>query len=108
MVVKDFQELRQEIFNKCKNLQDKKGKDYTQGNVDVLKNFKGGGEAFDINDYKILGVYLKKHIDAIYSFIKNGGHVESEPISERIADAINYLVFLQALSIDKDKDEDEK
>lgn len=100
MNAKEFDKLREGVIKRCKELTTKKGKDYTQGNIDVLKNFKGGGETFGVDDYKILGVYLKKQIDAIYSFIKNGGQVESEPIGERIVDAINYLIFLKALHED--------
>jgi NADPH-dependent glutamate synthase beta subunit-like oxidoreductase len=43
-----------------------------------------------------LGVYMKKHLDAIFTFIGKG-RVESEPIEGRIHDAVNYLLLLNKL-----------
>lgn len=100
MNTKEFNELRDGIFSRCIELTQKKGEDYTKGNNDVLINFKEG-EFLGISPEKTLAVYMKKHIDAIFNHIKTGGQSESEPISERITDAINYLIFLQALIVDK-------
>jgi hypothetical protein len=77
-----------------------KGEDYTKGNPDVLSNFKEG-DFVGLLPQQTLAVFMKKHIDAIYNHIKTGGQSESEPISERIVDAINYLIFLQALLVDQ-------
>ena len=101
MIAKEFNELRDSIFNSCKELTEKKGKDYTKGDIDVLKNFKEGSECFGFRSEQVLAIFLKKHIDAIYNYIKTNGQSQSEPIEERIKDAINYLVFLQALIKDK-------
>ena len=72
-----------------------KGADYTDG-IDRLANFKSGAVAFGLTPMQVWGVFAKKHIDAIFAFVRNG-KVESEPIAERIADAINYLYLLQGL-----------
>lgn len=96
----DFEKLRDEIFDKCQKLTKKKGEDYTKGNIDVLSNFKEG-DFLGLNPYQTLGVYMKKHIDAIYNYIKTAGEHESEPIDTRIQDAINYLIFLKALIEDE-------
>ena len=68
---------------------------------DVLINFKEGGTDLGVSDIKTLGIYMKKHVDAIFNYIKTEGQSESEPIEMRIVDCINYLVFLQALIKDK-------
>jgi hypothetical protein len=95
-----FEEIRNDIFDKCRELTKVKGEDYTKGNPDVLANFKEG-DFLGLNPYQTLGVYMKKHIDAIYNFIKTAGEHESEPIDTRIQDAINYLIFLKALIEDE-------
>lgn len=104
MVKEDFIKMRSEIFDKCINITKSKGEDYTKGNVDVLSNFKEGGRDLGVPPMKTLGIFMKKHTDAISNYIKNDGQCESEPISERIADAINYLVFLQAIIKDEEKE----
>ena len=101
MRIEEFSELRKELIKKCVNLVDTKGKDYTKGDPDVLKAFKEGGSYFDVEAEKYLGFALKKHMDAIYSYIKTNGESESEPIDLRITDAINYLIFLHALIVEK-------
>lgn len=93
----EFNEMRKEVIKRCISLTDTKGKDYTKGNEDVLIAFKEGGSSFDVSPEKYLGFALKKQVDAIYSYIKTNGASQSEPIEMRIADAINYLIFLQGL-----------
>lgn len=103
MNAEEFDKLRNSIFERCIELTKTKGDDYTKGNIDVLSNFKEGGTDLGVPAKKTMGIYMKKHIDAIFNYIKNDGQVESEPISERIVDAINYLIFLQALIKDDER-----
>jgi len=97
MTIEEFENIRNDIFNNCKKLTKTKGEDYTKGNKDVLINFKEG-DFLGLNSYQKLGVFMSKHIDAIYNYIKTGGEHESEPIETRIQDCINYLIFLYALT----------
>jgi hypothetical protein len=92
-----FNELRKEIIKRSFSIADAKGKDYTNGNTDILKHFKEGGKDFDIPTEKYLGIMLKKQMNAVYNYIKTNGQSESEPIEQRISDSINYLIFLEAL-----------
>lgn len=80
----------------CDKLLTSKGHDYTQGaegDYGRLKNFYTGAEYLGLTPLQVLGVYFKKHIDAVFTFIKKG-QVESEPIEGRIYDCINYLLLL--------------
>jgi hypothetical protein len=97
MKVKDYRHLREELIKHAFEVSNVKGADYTQKSDDALKNFKGAGRDLGLSPYQILGVYMKKHQDAINSFIKNEGQLESEPIKERIIDNINYLCLLWGL-----------
>jgi hypothetical protein len=49
-----------------------------------------------------LGVYLYKHMSAVFNYIKSNGQSESEPIQERIKDVINYMLLF-ALMIEEEK-----
>lgn len=91
--VKSVENLQKEIMK----INEVKGEDYTRGDIDALKNFKEGAEFFGMTPYQCLGVYMKKHSDAIFNYIKTGGQSESEPIRERIKDNILYLFLLNAL-----------
>lgn len=104
MTQQEFENLREDIFTTCKSLTKTKGDDYTKGNQDVLINFKEGGTDLGVSELKTLGIYMKKHVDAIFNYIKTEGQSESEPINMRIVDCINYLIFMQALIKDKEYD----
>ena len=91
-----FNKLKDELLAEADSLMNCKNEDYTKGNEDYLANFKEGN-LFGISPLQTCGLFMKKHMDAIYNYIKSGGQSESEPIRERIKDAINYLILLNAL-----------
>lgn len=93
---KEFEIMREKILQECDDITLKKGIDYTKSSGDVLLNFKEG-EMFGLTPLQTAGMFTKKHIDSIYNYIKTNGQSESEPIRERIKDAINYLLFINAL-----------
>jgi hypothetical protein len=78
----------------------KKGKEYTQG--DRLDNFKRLANELGIDAKKVLWVYLKKHLDSISNYIKEG-KVYTEPIQGRIMDARVYLMLLRGLIEEEQK-----
>lgn len=71
--------------------------EYTEGNEDVLRNFKVVAEELGITPIQVWYVYFRKHITSIAQFGKNPQISLSEPITGRIADAMNYLDLLNAL-----------
>ena len=83
-----------EALNKCAQVLEVKGKDYTIGNTDRMHNFKTAASNFGITPLQSIGLYMYKHMAAVMSYIKSGGQNESEPIEMRIVDNINYLLFL--------------
>jgi hypothetical protein len=70
---------------------------YTQGNVDVLWNFKNVGQRLGLKPGDVLLVYLEKHLDAIRSALTKPELPQAEEIKGRFADAINYLKLGYAL-----------
>jgi hypothetical protein len=83
-----------EIINRCIEVLESKGRDYTIGNENRLHNFDTTSEVIEMPPMKVLFVFLYKPIAAIFAYIKNNGQHESEPIRERIVDVINYLLLL--------------
>lgn len=93
-------EIFQEIFDSCLQLQFGKAKDYAS-DADALSNFKSqDAEALGLTPYQKWGVYFAKQAMSILGAIgKNPQQpsTTSEPIEERINDAIIYLVLFKCL-----------
>jgi len=86
---------------KCIEVMRVKSVDYTIGTGDKLHNFKTVAAFMNTTPEQVLGVYLYKHISALYAYIKNGGQSESEPIDGRIADIINYMLLFNKMVNEK-------
>jgi hypothetical protein len=82
-----------EILEECFNILGVKGDDYTIGTHDRLHNFKTVSGFTGMTPPAVLGVYFYKHVAAIFAYIKSNGKKQSEPISGRIADCINYMLL---------------
>lgn len=82
-----------EMIAKCCEVLQVKGNDYTIGSSDRLANFRRAGEMFGVTKEQALAIYFYKHVAAIFSYVKNNGQTESEPIEERITDVINYMLL---------------
>src|SRR6478609_7179314 len=107
MTNKDFYELMLADFTDCQKIAKSKGLDYTKGSEDALANFKEGAKYFNVDPKQVCGIFMNKHYQAICNYIKTNGQSESEPISERIKDMINYLVLLHGLIVEE-KENSEK
>lgn len=101
MTNKAFYELMNNIFADALIIAEQKGADYTKGSTDALANFKEGGKAIGIDPKEVCWIFMNKHYQAITNYVRTDGKSESEPISERIKDMINYLVLLQAIIIEE-------
>jgi len=97
MTNKDFSELMQSIFVDCEKISKAKGEDYTKGSLDALANFKEAGQGIGLEPLRVCWIFMNKHYQAITNYVKTNGKSESEPISERIKDMINYLVLFYAI-----------
>lgn len=77
---------------------------YTQGDVDVLRNFKESARRMRVTPMQAWGVFFNKHIDAINSFASDPNIPQAEDIVGRFADAINYLKLGIALKTELEKE----
>lgn len=100
-------EVFKEIFDSCYLLQINKAQDYASDS-DALSNFKSqDAEALGLTPFQKWGVYFGKQAMSIMNAIGKNPEMPSttsEPIEERINDAIIYLVLLKCLLEDLKND----
>jgi len=104
MTIIQRQDIISGIFSQVKDMAISKGKDYSS-KEDSLANFKRNAERLGLTKYQVWLVYFNKHIDAINNSIRynpDAPEVSSEPLEERIIDAITYLTLFKCL-LEEDK-----
>ena len=74
-----------------------KGKEYTKGDDDKLKNFKEVGERLGLTPKQVWAVYFYKHLFSLEYYLKGGEISSGETIESRITDLRNYLALLVGL-----------
>lgn len=101
------------------SISDAKGPEYTlagdaygEQDTDVLANFKHVGDELELDALVVCSVYLKKHLDSIYTFMRRYQACEDEQdqlelceqgegIISRLDDARNYLDLFECLLFEK-------
>lgn len=89
MTPPEFEQFRTQFNLECESILLRKGHDYA-GENDRHRNFKQAAEAAGVSALTVWGIFFKKHLDSIFTYIREGG-VQSEPILERFKDARNYI-----------------
>lgn len=102
-----YQAVTQSLNDRRLKIVNAKRPEYTQGNVDVLNNFKVVASELGVDPLIVWYVYFRKHVASISQFCKDPSKPTSEPITERICDAINYLELLNGLIKDANLTSDE-
>lgn len=97
MTNNDFYNLLKVMVEEEEKTMISKGREYTIGSDDKLRNFKMVAEASNLTPMQVWQVYFMKHIASIYNYIKDGVEASNEPIEGRIMDARNYLALLRGL-----------
>ena len=82
-----------------KPLLEMKGHDYA-GDADALGSLRATAEQLGITPMQALLVYTKKHLDAIFTYAREG-KLQSEPIETRRYDSMNYHLLAFALLVDE-------
>ena len=93
-------EVNASMLQLAQNIRHSKNKEYSS-EADALANFKKASAEYGVDPQVVLGIFMDKHLASIRTHI----HIRqlglepkgTEPFRERIADAINYLLFLDAL-----------
>lgn len=96
----DYAKLSDDLITYANGIQIAKRPGYTQGNIDVLRNFKHVADGIPVdaaNAEVVWIIYAQKHWDAIVSIMARPDLPVSEDPKGRFADLINYLQLGYAL-----------
>jgi len=98
MNVTNFNKLLEERIKKIRQVLDSKNKEYAS-DTDKLYNFKRAGDMLRVTPEQALVGMWAKHIISILDIVDNISteKVTKEMLEEKIGDAINYLILLEAL-----------
>lgn len=98
----EFYVLMEEIHKRNMAIMKPKSMEYADAKDegDPFANFKECAAFVRITPEQVLGVYMFKHIKAIYNFIKTNKSYSNEHITERLSDCHNYLDLLEGLLMD--------
>lgn len=100
-----FEKMVDETIAQMRDLLVVKGGEYA-GSEDRLANFKRGAALTGATPMQVLFIYLSKHYDSIATYIRDDAtgteRRRSESIRGRVHDAINYLILLEGLIVEKE------
>jgi len=106
MLKKDFIELYKKMEEKEHEIMWTKGKEYTQSDqeTDMFANFHRTAKDLGLDPKQVCWIFLRKHLDSIVSYIKDGKEHSDEKIEGRITDARNYLAILNGIIQEQKKE----
>jgi len=95
MEAQRFYDIIEELIDSCLEIMKAKGLAYS-GKSDSFANFKRVAKNLSMSQYDVWYVYFAKHLDSLASWIREE-YSDSEPITGRIKDLINYLFLLYGM-----------
>lgn len=101
MTIDDFNQTIDAQLKICHNLLINKGNEYSF-NSDRLKAFKTGAALQNITQKQCLLGMLTKHIISIYDMVSTNKHFNINKWTEKISDAINYLLILKSMLVEEE------
>ena len=92
----EFELKAADILEYAEVMRMKRGESYAgiDPTADAHGNFNRIATHLNVSAKFVACVYLLKHVDSIATIV-SGGADGGEPLKERVADAINYLLFLE-------------
>ena len=108
MTFAEFQKIHDELLKVEKTLMNTKGVEYTEGIDSRFRNFEVIADEMGITSQQVLWVYVRKHLQAIVYYLKQGHEASDEKIISRIQDVRNYLLLLSAMIIEHQTQERDK
>ena len=99
MKAQKFYDTIEELIDECLEIMKAKGLAYS-GKDDSFANFKRVAKNLSMSQYQVWYVYFAKHLDSLASWIREE-YSDSEPITGRIKDLINYLFLLYGMIKEK-------
>jgi hypothetical protein len=85
-----------------------KAKEYAKGDEDRLHNFNRGAQITGQSREKVLQGFMLKHLVSVFDMIDDPSKATEYMINEKVGDAINYLVLLEASFKDRLNEQNKK
>jgi hypothetical protein len=101
MDAKTFGGIKRELLAKADAIARSKRPGYTQGNADVLHNFKASAQRAGVTPMQAWQVQFDKQLLSIATKVKHPKLTQGETMESRFADSINYLLLGYALMQDE-------
>ena len=101
---RDFNHIVQSRLERIQSLLTAKAAEYAPPDSDRLHNFKRAGEMLNCTPEQALIGMWTKHVISILDIVNGlakGETYTTDLINEKIGDAINYLILLEALLKEK-------
>jgi hypothetical protein len=98
-----FVKARERILKIAENIMEDKQPEYTNGDPDILYNFKTISDIMKVPTEQVWATYFFKHVQSIMTHAGDPELVPVEPLESRFADAINYLFLGYALLCEHNK-----
>lgn len=95
---KQFDEIMNALVSDSTNILSSAEKEYAT-DEDRLSNFKS---IPGVDPELVCFVYLCKHIDGIRNYVTGRARTQRDSIRGRISDAMNYLILLNAIIVEKE------
>ena len=92
----DFDEVVSNRLESIKNTLLIKAKEYAKGDEDRLHNFNRGAQITGQSREKVLQGFMLKHLVSVFDMIDDPSKATEYMIEEKVGDAINYLILLEA------------
>lgn len=93
---KKFNTITNNRIEKCLDVLVRKSEEYSP-DTDKLHNFKAASGMLGISQAEALWGMAAKHIISISDMVKNSKNYSLEVWEEKIGDALNYLLLLNAI-----------
>ena len=103
MTSEQFESCVNERIKQCLDTLCSKAKEYAN-NEDRLRAFKAAAAIEKVSEFEALGGMMAKHIVSIYDMLPAAQSYSKARWDEKIGDAINYLLLLDALLKDSESD----
>ena len=97
MNINDYTEATIDLLSLASEIEERKRPSYTNGNADVLHNFKRDAEMAGVTMYQNWLQHFLKQVAAISRWARCPDDEQSEPIEQRFADVVNYCKLGHAL-----------
>lgn len=102
MTQSEFNDVAASLTDLAMSIVANKRKEYTEGNQDVLHNFKQAAAEAGVDPLQVWYIYFRKHLASIAYHIQNPNGTKAEPLEGRFADLMNYLPLGLALFIERE------